>query len=155
MLRLALVGALFTAGWLVYRTLPVPTTTYNGQAAEFATLQVILRRDLKSTTTTLDVPVELYPVDIVAVRHEFFTERRAGERFDDFLKQRMRGRTPINARFDVEGKTSMRVPAGSWWIHVTLPGDEELEWRLPVSVGDNNQVIELTPQNAYTRTKTF
>jgi hypothetical protein len=44
---------------------------------------------------------------------------------------------------------------GSWWLHATLSGDEQLEWRLPVTVGGTKQVIELTPQNAYTRSKTF
>ena len=33
--------------------------------------------------------------------------------------------------------------------------DEQLEWRLPVTVGGAKQTIELTPQNAYTRSKTF
>ena len=50
------------------------------------------------------MPVNLYPVDIVAVRHEFFTEPRAGKRFEDFLKERMKGRSPINARLDKQGQ---------------------------------------------------
>jgi len=154
-LRLSLVAALITAAWLVYRGLPEPATSYNYQAGvEAATVQIFLRQDQK-TNTALDVPIQLYPVDIVAVRHEFFAERRAGERFDDFLNQRMKGRTRINARFDADGKITLRVTPGNWWIHVTLPGEEELEWRLPVTVGNNNQTIELTPRNAYTRTKTF
>ena len=55
----------------------------------------------------LDMPVELYPVDIVAVRHEYFTERRAGKRFDDFLNERMNGRTSINVRLDEKGQSSV------------------------------------------------
>jgi hypothetical protein len=101
------------------------------------------------------VPVEVYPIDIVAVRHEFFTERRAGERFDEFLKQRMKGRSPINTRFDLQGQATVTLSPGNWWIHATLPGDEELEWRLPITVGGTKQVVELTPQNAYTKSKSF
>ena len=91
----------------------------------------------------------------VAVRHEFFTEPRAGKRFEDFLKERMKGRSPINARLDKQGQGSVTLAPGSWWLHATLSGDEQLEWRLPVTVSGTRQVIELTPQNAYTRSKTF
>jgi hypothetical protein len=155
-LRFALVAVLITAGWLVYKKLPGPTSDYNAQpTAEVTSVQIVMRRDQTTTASTLDVPVDLYPIDIVAVRHEFFAERRAGERFDDFLKQRMKGRTPINAKFDVAGQTTFPVTPGNWWIHVTLPGDEEIEWRLPVTISGDKEVIELTPQNAYTRTKTF
>jgi hypothetical protein len=103
----------------------------------------------------LDVAVSLYPVDIIAVRHEFFTETRPGKRFEDFLKERMKGRAPVNARLDKQGYGSVLLAPGSWWLHATLSGDEQLEWRLPVTVTGTKQVIELTPQNAYTRSKTF
>ena len=155
-LRAGLVIVLLLAGWLVYRKLPyTPPNDTTAQNAGTTTVQIFLRRDQKNASTAMDVPIELYPIDIVAVRHEFFAERRAGERFDDFVKQRMKGREPINSRFDVQGQVTMSVTPGNWWIHVTLPGEEELEWRLPVSIGGRKQMIELTPQNAYTRTKTF
>ncbi|HEY6120504.1 MAG TPA: hypothetical protein VIV66_11120 [Pyrinomonadaceae bacterium] len=154
-LRVGLVLAIVTAGWLIYRQLPPASAVDDGLASAATTVQIILHRDQKVSTAVLEVPIELYPIDIVAVRHEFYSERRAGERFDDFLKQRMKGRTPINGKFDAKGEALLVVPPGNWWIHATLPGDEELEWRLPISVGGRNQVIELTPQNAYTRTKTF
>ncbi|HZE69374.1 MAG TPA: hypothetical protein VE135_07640 [Pyrinomonadaceae bacterium] len=154
-LRVGLVAVIFAAGWLVYRELPPPTATGDAGTSQATRVQIVLRRDQKVSTSTVDVPVELYPVDIVAVRHEFFAERRAGERFDDFLKQRMKGRAPITAKFDAKGETTLTVPPGNWWIHATLPGDEDLEWRLPISVGGRTQIVELTPQNAYTRTKTF
>ena len=67
----------------------------------------------------------------------------------------MKGRAPINARLDKQGQGSVMLPPGSWWLHATLSGDEQLEWRLPVTVTGAKQVIELTPQNAYTRSKTF
>jgi hypothetical protein len=155
-LRASLVTVLIAAGWLVYQKLPDTPSSNNGtQSAEATIVQVFLRRDQKTAGTALDVPLELYPIDIVAVRHEFFTERRAGERFDDFLKQRMKGRQPISSRFDMQGQATLSVTPGNWWIHATLPGDEELEWHLPVSIGGHKQLIELTSQNAYTRTKTF
>ena len=88
-------------------------------------------------------------------RHEYFTERRAGKRFDDFLNERMKGRAPIATQLDAQGKTSVAVPAGTWWLHAVLPGDENLEWRLPVNVAGTKQTIELTPQNVYTRSKSF
>ena len=99
--------------------------------------------------------MSLYPVDIIAVRHEFFTEPPKGKRFEDFLKERMKGRSPIDTRLDKQGQGAVHLSPGSWWLHATLSGDEQLEWRLPVTVIGSRQVIELTPQNAYTRSKTF
>ncbi len=104
---------------------------------------------------SLDINVELYPVDIVAVRHEYFTERRAGKRFDDFLNERMQGRRPVNAKLDKDGQATVVVTAGSWWLNAILPGDEDLEWRLPINVAGSKQIVELTSQNVYTRTKSF
>ena len=115
----------------------------------------MLRQPPDSPRLALDVPISLYPVDIVAVRHEFFTEPRAGKRFEDFLKERMKGRAPISARLDKQGQGVVALPAGNWWLHATLPGDEQLEWRLPVKVTGTKQIVELTSQNAYTRSKSF
>ena len=154
-LRLSLVVALFAAGWLVFRTLPQSAETSTESRNSTTTLQILLRGDPRTAASAFNVPVEVYPIDIVAVRHEFFTERRAGERFDEFLKQRMKGRSPINTRFDSQGQATVSLNPGNWWIHTTLPGDEELEWRLPITVGGTKQIVELTPQNAYTRSKSF
>lgn len=142
------------AGWWIYRQLPAGGTEAgaNQQATD---LQIFIRQTPESVGPSLDVPVSLYPVDIIAVRHEFFTEPRAGKRFEDFLKERMKGRSPVNARLDKQGRASVSLAPGSWWLHATLSGDEQLEWRLPVTVVGTKQVIELTPQNAYTRSKTF
>jgi len=89
------------------------------------------------------------------VKHEYFTEPRPGKRLEDFVKERMKGRSPINTHLDKQGQGSVTLAPGSWWLHATLSGDEQLEWRLPVTVTGAKQVIELTPQNAYTRSKTF
>ena len=153
-LQALLVLLLFGAGWLIYRRLPASgaETDLNQQSTN---LQIVIRQAPESVGPSLDVAVSLYPVDIVAVRHEFFTEPPKGKRFEDFLKERMKGRSPVNARLDKQGNGSVSLPAGNWWLHATLSGDEQLEWRLPVTVAGSRQVIELTPQNAYTRSKTF
>lgn len=153
-LQAVLVLMLVGAGWLIYRRVPASGAEgdYNQQTTD---LQIFIRQTPESVGPSLDVAVSLYPVDIVAVRHEYFTEPPKGKRFEDFLKERMKGRSPVNARLDKQGRGSISLPPGSWWLHATLSGDEQLEWRLPVTVTGTKQVIELTPQNAYTRSKTF
>jgi hypothetical protein len=153
-LQLSLILVLLGAGWLIYRQLPAGNSDVRSNSRT-ATLEIFIRQPPEGAGPALDVPVSLYPVDIIAVRHEFFTEQRPGKRFEDFLKERMKGRSPINARLDKQGQGAVMLAPGSWWLHVTLSGDEQLEWRLPVTVVEPKQVIELTPQNAYTRSKTF
>jgi hypothetical protein len=152
-LQAALVAVLIGAGWLIYRRLP--ESGAQTESAERTNLQIIIKQPPESVGPSLDVAVSLYPVDIIAVRHEFFTETRPGKRFEDFLKERMKGRSPVSARLDKQGSGSVLLAPGSWWLHATISGDEQLEWRLPVTVTGTKQVIELTPQNAYTRSKTF
>jgi hypothetical protein len=153
-LRAALVLALVASGWLIYSRLPYAPNEQTGSSPGETTLQIVLRgSDLNAGG--LDIAVELYPIDIVAVRHEYFTERRAGKRFDDFLSERMKGRTPVSARLDKQGQTSVELNPGSWWLHALLAGEEELEWRLPLTVTGKKQTIELTAANVYTRTRSF
>lgn len=152
-LQVGLILLLAGAGWMIYRRLPASTSDTGDQRT--TTLQIVIQQAPESAGSSLDVAVSLYPVDIVAVRHEFFTEPKPGKRFEDFLKERMRGRSPINARLDKQGHGAVMLAPGSWWLHATLSGDEQLEWRLPVTVGGAKQTVELTPQNAYTRSKTF
>jgi len=153
-LQVLLILLLVGAGWLIYRRLPASGSeaALNQQTTD---LQIVIRQTPESVGPSLDVAVSLYPVDIIAVRHEFFTEPPKGKRFEDFLKERMKGRSPVNARLDKQGHGSVSLPPGNWWLHATLSGDEQLEWRLPVTIVGSKQVIELTPQNAYTRSKTF
>ncbi len=153
-LQVGLILVLAGAGWLIYRQLPAGSSDVLSNSRT-ATLEIFIRQPPEGAGPALDVPVSLYPVDIIAVRHEFFTEQRPGKRFEDFLKERMKGRSPINARLDKQGQGAVMLAPGSWWLHATLSGDEQLEWRLPVTVTGTKQVIELTPQNAYTRSKTF
>ena len=153
-LRLALIVAILGGGWLVYHQLPVTSSDLSVDNRGKTNLQIVLQQP-DGGGPALDVPVSLYPVDVVAVRHEFFTEPRTGKRFEDFLKERMKGRSPVSTRLDKLGHGSVTLAPGSWWLHATLSGDEQLEWRLPVTVAGGKQVIELTSQNAYTRSKTF
>jgi hypothetical protein len=151
-LRLGLILALFGAGWFVYVKLPHGDDV-NSKNTTTTNLEVVLVPGTRAAT--LDVPIQIYPVDLVAVRHEYFAERRAGKRFEDFLKERMNGRAPLNAKLDGEGRAIVLITPGNWWIHALISGDEDLEWRLPISVTGQKQTIELTPQNAYTRAKSF
>jgi hypothetical protein len=150
-LRLALIAALFSAGWFIYTKLPHRELNSSPQGL-LTNLQIVLQTNDR---TQLDIPVEIYPIDIVAVRHEYFAERRAGKRFEEFLQERMNGRAPVTARLDQQGQTTVAISPGNWWVHAQLSGNEDLEWRLPVTVGGNKQVVELTSQNAYTRAKSF
>lgn len=154
-LRAALVVALFLSGWLIYSSLPDQNSSKLQTSRAETTLQIVLRPPTNNGSEALDIAVELYPFDIVAARHEYFTERRAGKRFDDFLNERMKGRAPVAARLDTQGQTSVVVSPGSWWLHAQLPGEENLEWRLPLNLAGAKQTVELTPQNIYTRTKSF
>jgi len=154
-LRLALLVTLVMAGWLVYRQLPSEGSPSLPDTSGQTTLQVVLRQSPDMGNAMLDIPIEIYPVDIVAIRHEYFTERRAGKRFDDFPNERMNGRTPVNARLDRQGQTSVVIGPGAWWVHAVLTGEEDVEWRLPINVSGPQQLIELTAQNAYGRTKSF
>jgi len=154
-LRVALVLGLCVSGWIIYSKLPSRSASDIRTANSQTIVQIVLVGPIETGGEGLAVSVELYPFDIVAARHEYFTERRAGKRFDDFLNERMKGRAPIATQLDAQGKTSVAVPAGTWWLHAVLPGDENLEWRLPVNVAGTKQTVELTPQNVYTRTKSF
>ncbi len=154
-LRAALLLALFAAGWLVYQRQPGDVVSDIERPTGQTTLQIVLRPSPEMGGIALNIPVELSPVDIVAVRQEYFTERRAGKRFDDFLNERKNGRTSINIRLNPQGQSSVTVNPGNWWVHAVLSGEEDLEWRLPISVSGAKQTIELDPRNAYTRTKNF
>lgn len=154
-LRASLVVALVLSGWLIYSKLPHQTSSSPQATRTETTLLIVLRPSAGNGAEALDIAVELYPFDIVAARHEYFTERRAGKRFDDFLNERMKGRTPVTTRLDKQGQTFVVVRPGNWWLHAQLLGEENLEWRLPVNIAGPRQTVELTSQNVYTRTKSF
>jgi len=151
-LRVALIVALAGAGWLIYRQLPA--TSGAVEDIRSTNLQIVLQQP-ENDGPALDVQVSLYPVNVVAVRHEFFSEPRAGKRWDDFLKERMKGRSPVNIQLDKLGKGSAMLAPGTWWLLAKLKGKQDVEWRMSVTVIGAKQLIELTPQNAYTRSQVF
>jgi hypothetical protein len=156
LLRLALILALGAALWSIYRKLPGNDSTTDGAGSPGeTTLLITLRPPADEADAALDIPVELYPVDVAAVRREYQSDFHAGMRFDDFLAQRMNGRVPIKAHLDKEGHATLSVPPGKWWIHATLAGTLNVEWRLPINVAGRRQTAELTPENAYARMKSF
>lgn len=157
-LRLALVLSLAAAGWSIYRHLPIDERQGKGAADEVAetALKIILRaKPQGEPDAPVNVPVALYSIDISAAQNEFFSERRPGKRLDDFLIERMGRRAPVESRFDDKGQTTVNLKPGAWWIHTTLPGAVNTEWRLRINVSGRNQTVELTADNAYTRTKSF
>jgi hypothetical protein len=158
-LRAMLVLALVGAGWTLYHKLPngASSETSNGAGAQ-TTLVILLRRPSDAAADLpLNTSVEIYPVDVAAVRREFFDpdNRRAGMRFEQFLSKRMKGRPPVTAQFDGRGQTSVKIAPGKWWIHATLGSTQSLEWRLPVNVSGRQQTVELTAENAYARAESF
>ena len=153
--RAALLAAFAGAGWIVYQRLPASGIHEGTNAAGQTAVQIILRRSSDMQATALDIPIEFSPVDLVAVKHEFFVEPRPGQRFNEFLHERMNGRAEVKTRLDTEGRASVAVPPGEWWLHAVLTGEEDLEWRLPVTIRGDKQTIELTLDNAFTRSKSF
>ena len=157
----ALIGALWLAGWNVYRRLPVDGSsaqtespeTYNTKANSEMT--IVLRND--SAATLVNTRVELYPIDFAAAQRDYSAVVRPGKSFDDFLAQRMKGLAPVRVQLDHSGRAVAKLSEGNWWIRAiaTLTSGEKIEWRLPVKVFGRGQTIELTTENAYERTKTF
>ena len=154
LLQAALVVGFATGVWLIYRGLPLSTKPTENEVGS-TTLQIAIERPSDTQAVALDVEVKIFPVDLVAVNHEFFSEPSVGKRFDDFLKERMKGKAPIITHLDKQGRGSVKLAPGNWWLHAKLSGDEELEWRLPLTVSGPNQSLQLNSQNAYTRSKAF
>jgi hypothetical protein len=150
-LRTGLVAALVGAGWLVYREMPGSGPV---ETASPAAIQIVLLPPPDLEAAPRDIPVEISPIDSVAVRHEYFLEPRAGQRFEEFQRDRMKGKQPIEIRLDPQGRGTANVPPGTWWLHAVLSGDVDLEWRMQINVTRNPQTIELTPQNAI-RSRSF
>jgi hypothetical protein len=153
-LRVALVAALLGAGLAVYRKLPQDEPGA-GRASKQTLLRIVLRREGLEEAGVGDTAVELYSVDVAAARREFDDERRYGQRFEDFVTRRMGARQPVSAKLNRDGQAVVALAPGRWWVHATLAGANELTWRLPVNVSGREQTVELTPSNAYARTKSF
>jgi hypothetical protein len=154
-LRVALVVALIWAGWSVYQQLPDGALEETPDAASETSLSIVLRPSPRDTNGSVNIPVQLYPVDLSAVQREYGFEPRPGVRFEDFLNERMQGRSPVKARLDESGQATVMVSPGRWWIHALLSGSQNVEWRVPIVVTGRQQTIELNTGNVYARTKSF
>jgi hypothetical protein len=158
-LALALVGGLFLAGWNVYRRLPaagsMPSNDIATDSRAETKLTVMLRSEI--TSAILNSPIEIYPFDLAAAQREFQESPRLARQFDDYLLRRMHGITPVKVTADSKGRAMATVSEGNWWLHATaaLTSGETIEWRLPLNVAGREQVVELTMENAYERTKKF
>jgi hypothetical protein len=155
----ALVGGLVLAGWAVYRRLPNDGTALPfGSRAESATttLRLRLRRELLNfPVAPQGVQVRFYPINMAAARNEYDSERRPGQRFEEFAIRLMGDRQPVIAELDERGEAVVSLPPGRWWVHASIGDERELSWRLPVNVAGREKLVELTPENAYARAQRF
>ena len=154
-LRVALVVALVAAGWRIYERLPAGPGPEQEEAAGVTELQIVLRPSPRDNGAAVSIPVQLYPIDVSAAQREYGFEPRPGVRFEDFLKERMQGRSPVHAHLDQNGQATVTLTPGRWWVHATLSGEQNVEWRLPVNVSGRQQTVELNTGNVYARTKSF
>jgi hypothetical protein len=155
-LRLALVVSLIFAGLSIYRRLPDDAGGTGGPNAEGQTaLLIMLQLAPDDNGLAMNIPVELYPIDLSAVQREYLSEPRPGVSSHDFLTRRMSGKSRIEAQLDERGQATVMVTPGKWWVHARLSGAHSVEWRLPVNVAGIKQTIQLTPDNAYARMKSF
>lgn len=152
LLRAALVGSLAAAGFSVHRGLPheADSIAARREPAPSTSLRIRLREPAAEKT-----PVEIYPINMAAARNEFDSERRPGQRFEEFAARLMGARQPVTAELDERGEAIVALQPGRWWVHVTLGGPREVTWRLPVNVTGREKTVELTPGNAYARAKEF
>ena len=154
----ALVAAIGGAVLSVFRRLPRDERASSSAGATQRTtlLRVRLRREAVGfPVSARKVPVQLYPINMAAARDEFDSERRPGQRFEEFATRLMGGRPRLDAELDEGGEAVIAVPPGKWWIHAEVDGDRELAWRLPVEVSGREKTVELTKENAYLRAKRF
>jgi hypothetical protein len=156
-LRFALLLALIFAGLSIYRKLPGGNeiATDGSPTLGQTALLIVLQRAPEDDRAAMDIPVELYPIDFSAAQREYLSERRPGVRFDDFLARRMDGKTTIATKLDERGQATVMLTPGKWWVHAVLSGAQNVEWRLPVIVAGPRQTIELNPENAYAKMKSF
>ena len=151
-LAIALLGALFLAGWRIYRRLPNESLTgrIDGPPSQIA---IVLNNPAIADSTKL----EIYPMDFAALQREFLINGRPGKSFEEFLATRLKTLSPTRARFDQNGRAFAQLAAGPWWLRATTTAasGELTEWRLPLTISQRAITIELSADNAYERTKKF
>jgi hypothetical protein len=155
-LRVALVATLAAAVWGLYRRLPEDGHSQAAASRRTTLLRLRLRtEEVGLPVSAKKIPVQLFPINMAAARSEFDSERRPGQRFEEFATRLMGGRQPLSVELDERGEGLVEVAPGKWWVHATVEGDRELTWRLPVNVSGREKTVELTKENAYLRAKMF
>jgi len=157
LLAMVLIGALWFAGWRIYRRLPAesPNQTVFAEGRARPALRLVVRN--KIAGATLRSPLEFFHFNLAAARREYEASPRLARQFDDFLMRRMHNVTPVKAEVNGDGYVTAQLWSGDWWLraHATLSSGEEIEWRLPVALTDRDQSVDLSFENAYERTKKF
>ena len=154
-LALALLGALFFAGWRIYRSLPADGAAriVFDDAAANSELTIVVR-DGNAVGPT---KVELYPIDFTTIQREFALNTHPGKTMEDFLEQRLKNLVPVQPQMDRTGRAVAKLSEGNWWMRATSSSStgESIEWRLPVLISQRTHTIELSIDNAYERSKKF
>lgn len=156
LLAAGLIAALLYAGLRIYQRLPAENSDFNaGDRGLDTGTRLVVRNTIRNAT--LRSPIELYRFNLAAARREFDESPRLASQFDDFLARRMHDIIPVKAEVTTDGVASTLLNAGDWWLRATAQLDtgEEIEWRLPLTVTNRDQAIDLSYENSYERTKKF
>ena len=157
LLAVALIGGLFVAGRRVYRGLPDDDRPpmFLSNPIPGAGSRLVVRNTIERAT--LQSPVEIYRFNLVEARRQFDESPQLAKQFDDFLARRMHDVVPLKVEVSGDGLATVSLTSGDWWLRAKaiLSTGEQIEWRLPVVIGNRDQAIDLSFDNAYERTKTF
>jgi hypothetical protein len=154
-LGVALLASLGLAGARIYSRLPATTAELNQTVPGGA------QRDLtivfNSAVSLSEARVRLYAIDFPAAERDYLNYRRSGKSLEDFLAMRLKNVAAVNVEIDSSGHGVARVTEGNWWMHAITAraNGESMEWRVPLTIGQRPQTIELSLENAYERSKKF
>src|SRR5215207_1626295 len=105
-----LIAALGGAVLSVYRRLPEDERTSSrlpGVVRRTTVLRLRLRREgVGFPVSAKKVPVQLFPIDMAAARNEYDSERRPGQRFEEFAARLMGGRQKLEVGLDEGGEAA-------------------------------------------------
>jgi hypothetical protein len=154
-LGLALLGSLAWAGSRIYRRLPASGVEFSQARASGPQRELTVV--FNSAISLSEARVSLYPIDFPATERDYLTTRRSGKSLEDFLAVRLKNVTPVNVEIDKAGRGVARVTEGNWWMHAVSAraNGESMEWRVPLTIGQRSQTVELSLENAYERSKKF
>lgn len=154
-LGLALLASLLFAGARIYRRLPATGAEFNQTLANGPQRELTVV--FNAAVSTSEARVRLYPIDFPAAERDYLSTRRSGKSLEDFLAIRLKNVTPVNVEIDNSGRGVARVTEGNWWMHAVTAraNGESIEWRMPLTIGQRPQTVELSVENAYERSKKF